>query len=148
MKFYWRPKRANCQPPASSCYHHYCSPSLCLSNVLVDAMAPRSFPRWKGLRSDRGPKDSEELKRKQDGDLKDGTVNSSTLNSLVWSERCEDHSRTAVASHNLSKDGGSDTAQSLWDCAYGTLKTKNPRLVKKYEKLLSRELPKAGADQS
>ncbi|KAF4636457.1 hypothetical protein G7Y89_g1629 [Cudoniella acicularis] len=32
---------------------------------------------------------------------------------------------------NPSKDSGSDTAQSLWDRAYGALKTENPRLVKR-----------------
>ena len=114
-------------------------------------MAPRLFQRLKDLRRDRGPKDSEELKRKQDGDSKDGPVNSaasSTPDSQIQLEHCEDGSRTPIAGRNPSKDGGSHTAQSLWNRAYSALKTENPRLVKKYEKLLSRELLKTSADQS
>jgi hypothetical protein len=74
-------------------------------------MAPRLFQRLKDLRRDRGPKDSEELKRKQDGDSKDGTVNSaasSNSNSQMQSEHCEDGARTPIADRNPSKDGGSD----------------------------------------
>jgi hypothetical protein len=112
-------------------------------------MAPGIFRRLKDLRRDRGLKDSDELKRNQDGDSKDGTVSSaasSTPDSQMQSEHCEDGSRTPIA--DPSEDGGSDTAQSLWDRAYGALKTENRRLVMKYEKLLSRELPKTSADQS
>lgn len=112
-------------------------------------MAPRLFQRLKDLRRDRGPKDSEELKRKQDGDSIDGTVNSAASShpdSQIQSEHCEDDLSTPIADRNPPKDGGSDTVQSLWDSAYGALKIENPRLVKKYEKLLSRELQKTSMD--
>jgi hypothetical protein len=56
------------------------------------------------------------------------------------SEHREDGSRTPVPRRNLSKDSGSDTAQSLWDRAYVALRTEDPGLVEKYEKVLSREL--------
>jgi hypothetical protein len=54
----------------------------------------------------------------------------------------EDGSRTPGCN---PPNGASDTAQSLWDRAYDVLRTMDPRLVKKYEKLLSREMPKASA---
>lgn len=38
--------------------------------------------------------------------------------------------------------GGSDAALSLWEHPYGVLETENPQLVKKYAKLLLRELSK------
>jgi len=75
-------------------------------------------------------------------------LTASTADSLMQLEHHEDRSRSPVAGHNPSKDGGSDTALSLWDRAYVALRTSDPRLVKKYQKLLSRELPKTSAVQS
>ncbi|RYP54466.1 hypothetical protein DL768_000772 [Monosporascus sp. mg162] len=42
--------------------------------------------------------------------------------------------------HNPPKDGASDTSQSLWDCAYAALRSKDSALVEDYERVLSREL--------
>ncbi|RYP21555.1 hypothetical protein DL765_002191 [Monosporascus sp. GIB2] len=42
--------------------------------------------------------------------------------------------------HSPPKDGSSDTPQSLWDCAYAALRSKDSELVENYEKVLSREL--------
>ncbi|RYP80672.1 hypothetical protein DL769_002354 [Monosporascus sp. CRB-8-3] len=42
--------------------------------------------------------------------------------------------------HNPPKDGASDTPQSLWDCAYAALRSKDSALVENYERVLSREL--------
>ena len=93
----------------------------------------------------RGAKESEADKRKQDNNRKDGTVTtaaSSTTGNQTQSEHREDGSRTPITGRNSSKGAGSDTARSLWDLAYDAL---DPRLVTKYEKLLSRELPKTSA---
>ncbi|RYP75956.1 hypothetical protein DL771_002028 [Monosporascus sp. 5C6A] len=46
--------------------------------------------------------------------------------------------------HNPPKDGASDTPQSLWDCAYAALKSKDSALVENYEKVLSKELKTDG----
>jgi hypothetical protein len=113
-------------------------------------MSPKFYQQWKRRRRDRSAIDSKQFKKEQDGIAKEGTVASaasSTADSQMQLERREDGSRTSITSRNPSKDGGSDTAQSLWDRAYGTLKTENPQLVKKYESLLSRELQKTSMDQ-
>ncbi|RYP87671.1 hypothetical protein DL770_004750 [Monosporascus sp. CRB-9-2] len=48
--------------------------------------------------------------------------------------------------HNPPKDSASGTPQSLWDCAYAALRSKDSALVENYEKVLSREL-KTGVHQ-
>lgn len=85
-------------------------------------------------------------KKGKEAQAEAGITASSTADSQMQSERREDRSRTPVAGHSSLRDGGSDTAPSLWDRAYVALRTNDPRLVKKYQKLLSRELPKTSVD--
>lgn len=70
-----------------------------------------------------------------------------TVDGPEQSEHREDGSRTSVPDHNPPKDGGLDTAQSLWDRAYAALGIDDPKLVENYEKVLSRELLKTSVYQ-
>jgi hypothetical protein len=93
---------------------------------------------------DRSEKGSEGSKGKQDGNHREGTVTSaasSTADHQMRSEHRGDGPGAPVAGRGPSKGSRSDTAQPLWDRAYETL---DPRLVKRYERLLSRELSKMG----
>ena len=104
----------------------------------------------KGLKILGRGRGSEADKTKEDSDQKEGTVAStasSTTGNQTQSEHREDGSRTPVTDRNPSEGAGSDTARSLWDRAYGKLRDTDSGLVKKYEKLLSREWSKTGMYQ-
>jgi hypothetical protein len=75
-------------------------------------------------------------------------TSSNTAECQTQSEHCEGGSQASAADCDLSKDHEElDTMQSLWDRAYDALKTEDPRLVEKYEKLLSKELSKTSGYQ-
>lgn len=76
-----------------------------------------------------------------------GSTAAVTVDGPEQSEHREDDSRTSVPDHNPPKDGGLDTAQSLWDRAYAALGMEDPELVENYEKVLSRELSKTSVYQ-
>jgi len=74
----------------------------------------------------------------------EGTSTSvATVESREQLRHHEDGSQTSVPRPNPPKDA----LKSLWDRAYEKLKDKNEGLVEKYEKVLSRELPKTSAYQ-
>jgi hypothetical protein len=78
-----------------------------------------------------------------------GSTATATVDDPEQSEHREDGSRTSVPDpdHNPPKDGGLDTAQSLWDRAYAALAIEDPELVENYEKVLSRELSQTSVYQ-
>lgn len=66
--------------------------------------------------------------------------------SQARAERCESDPKTTVTKSGMLKGHeNSHTTESLWDCAYDTLKRENLELLDKYEKLLSKELLGASA---
>ncbi|RYO85912.1 hypothetical protein DL766_003956 [Monosporascus sp. MC13-8B] len=119
------------------------------------------FDSWKRRLQDRRGKAPKEPKRVLDGALKTTAAalpTSTTTLSTANVEPCPpEQAGLAVsaklpptpakvqcnslsAGHSPPKDGASDTPQSLWDCAYAALRSKDSALVENYEKVLSREL--------
>jgi hypothetical protein len=76
-----------------------------------------------------------------------GSTATATVDDPEQSEQREDGSRISVPDYNPPKDGGLDTAQSLWDRAYAALAIEDPELVENYEKVLSRELSQTSVYQ-
>jgi hypothetical protein len=75
-----------------------------------------------------------------------GSIPSSSINTTTPQERLGDGPKATPPSHHAPQDREKlNHAQSLWDCAYDTLKKDQPDLVTKYEKLLSEDLSKNGA---
>lgn len=74
------------------------------------------------------------------------SIASSTAAGQIPSAEGGGLSQASIISHDSQKDHGElNTLPSLWDRAYDALKDSDPRLVEKYEKLLSKELQKTGA---
>lgn len=86
-----------------------------------------------------------QVDRKEDEYRKGAALASiSSLNKSRPQSEFHDHdNKSVVMAHNGPYDGKTEDPQSLWDRAYDAL---DPRLVAKYEKLLSRQIPSTGRE--